>query len=100
MNGKKQPVEFTPREQPTLLHCFCTECNQIVLEQERVPNDVLEMSFYKLIEQFFYNKKISVSASRVQEPLAGEPKCPHSLFKYCELIFRFGTIKTTIKFEK
>ena len=65
-----------------------------------MPNDVLEMSFYKFVEQFFYNKKISVSAARVQEPLAGEPRCPHSLFRYCELIFRFGTIKTTIKFEK
>ena len=38
-----------------ILHCFCTECNRVVLQKEKVPNEVLEMSFFKLLEQFFYN---------------------------------------------
>ena len=63
VNNKNKQEEVV-LDKPTLLHCFCVDCNQIVVEQERVPNDVLEMSFFKLIEQFFYNKKVSVSSRR------------------------------------
>ena len=62
--NNKNKQEDVVIDKPTLLHCFCADCNQIVVEQERVPNDVLEMSFFKLIEQFFYNKKVSVSSRR------------------------------------
>ena len=60
---------------------------------------MLEMSFTKLMEQFFYNRRVSVSKIRDQDVLPGDPTCSHSLFGSCELIFRFGAVKTTIKFE-
>ena len=58
------------------------------------------MSFFKLLEQFFYNQKIAVSAARNQDGMLGDVNCDCSLFRDCEFIFRFGPIKTTIKFEE
>jgi len=71
----------------------------MTVRKERIPNEVLEMSFFKLLEQFFYNQNISISSSRDLDIMAGEPSCPHSLFRDCELIFRFGQIKITVSYE-
>jgi len=72
----------------------------VVLKREKLPAEVLEISFFKFIEQFFYNTKVTISPSRNQEFLGDHPACPHSLFRSCELIFRFKQIKTVMKFEK
>ena len=48
------------------------------------------MSFFKLLEQFFYNHSITVASARDLDAMAGDSACPHSLFRDCELIFRFG----------
>ena len=42
-------------EMPTFIHLFCVSCKRVIQKKERVPNEVLEMSFFKLLEQFFYN---------------------------------------------
>lgn len=57
------------------------------------------MSFFKLLEQFFYNHSIIVASGRDLDAMAGDPSCPHSLFRDCELIFRFGQIKITLSYE-
>lgn len=57
------------------------------------------MSLFKFLEQFFYNKRISISGTREQEFLGDFPQCPHSLFRDCEMTFRFKQLKTTMKFE-
>ena len=100
MPGVKNP-QIKVHETPTFIQIYCLECKCIVISQERIPNEVLEMSFFKLLEQFFYNEKITVSQARDQESMPGEQtNCNHSLFRDCELTFRFGKIATTIKFEK
>ena len=77
-------------EIPTFIHCFCVECNRIILANERIPNELLEISFYKLLENIFYNQSLSVSTRRDQDAMPGEQRCTHSLFRDCELVFRFG----------
>lgn len=67
---------------------------------EKVPDEVLEMSFFKLLEHFFYNQRISVSGKRDQEANnLGEEFCNHALFRTCDLIFRFGPTKVHLKYE-
>mmetsp|Transcript_8627 Transcript_8627/g.10653 ORF Transcript_8627/g.10653 Transcript_8627/m.10653 type:complete len:178 (-) Transcript_8627:2711-3244(-) len=78
-----------PNESAPILHVFCAKCNRVVLKREKLPAEVLEISFFKFIEQFFYNTKVTISPSRNQEFLGDHPACPHSLFRSCELIFRF-----------
>lgn len=82
-----------------VLHCYCRECERIVLRKEIVPVEVLEISLFKFMEQFFYNKRVSISNSREQEYLGDYPQCPHPVFRSCEMIFRFRSLKTTFKFE-
>lgn len=71
----------------------------MTLTMEKVPDEVLEMSFHKLLEQFFYNQRVTVSAKRDQEARFGEDACTHSLFFNCDLIFRFGPLKVHLKYE-
>jgi len=40
------------------VYCTCRKCNQTVISRREMPDDVLEMSFYKVLEQFFYNQEI------------------------------------------
>ena len=87
-------------ETKTYLHCFCVECKRDVLTNDQIPDQVLEMSFFKLLEQFFYNQHISVSQARNADSSGGVPTCQHSLFRDCELIFRFGPVEIAIKFEQ
>jgi len=35
-----------------------------VIAAETIPSDLLEISFAKFLEQFFYNEKFSISTSR------------------------------------
>ena len=87
-------------ETPIFIQVYCLECKRYVLEQDRIPNELLEMSFFKLLEQIFYNPKIQIAKARDQEALNGDPICPHSMFRQCELQFRYGSIKTILRFEK
>ena len=86
---------------PVYIHCFCQECKREVMTKDRVPHQVLEMSFFKLLEQFFYNQNISVSQARAGSGYMGaSPMCQHSLFRDCELIFQFSPVEISIKFER
>ena len=61
---------------PVYIHCFCQECKREVMTKDRVPHQVLEMSFFKLLEQFFYNQNISVSQARAGSSYMGaSPTC-------------------------
>ena len=86
-------------DEHVILHVYCTKCKRIVMKQEHFPTEVLEMSFFKFIEHFFYNKQIKISPNRNQEFLGDHPACEHSLFGNCELTFRYQQVKTTMKFE-
>ena len=37
---------------------------------------------------------------RDQDSMGGVPTCQHSLFRDCELVFRFGPVEIAIKFER
>ena len=66
-----------------------------------VPNQVLEMSFFKLLEQFFYNENISVSQARAGGYMGAASLCQHhSLFRDCEITLHFGPVSIEISFER
>ena len=49
------------KEHLTFVYCYCNKCNSLVMQRRHVPNEMLEMSFYKLLEQFFYNPDIKIA---------------------------------------
>ena len=57
-----------------------------------MPSEVLEMSFYKLLEQFFYNQEL-VSQKTT------EFCCDHSFHRDTEMVIRYGQVKIYLKYE-
>ena len=90
------------KEHATFVYCYCNKCNSLVMQRSLVPNEMLEMSFYKLLEQFFYNPDIKIQKFANNNSLVGNIStvCTHSLHRDCSMIFRYGPIKIMIKFEK
>ena len=91
------------KEHPTFVYCYCNKCNSLVMQRSLVPNEMLEMSFYKLLEQFFYNPDIKIAKlARNNSVLTSSfnQNCTLSLHRDCSMIFRYGPIKIMINFEK
>ena len=60
-NAQEPPRKQLERAHTTYVHMYCHKCGRNVQDRAVVPIEMLEMSFYKFLEQFFYNKKITVS---------------------------------------
>lgn len=79
---------------PISVFCFCNQCKSLVVNKVEVPTQILEMSFYKLLEQFFYNQDIVTQGHNMFEG-----SCNHSFHRSCSMIFCYGPIKIMFSFE-
>jgi hypothetical protein len=66
----------------------------MVIKKMNAPKEILEMSFYKLLEQFFYNDNV-----RTQLINAKGNHCTHNFHLDTSLIFRYGPIKIMLNYE-
>lgn len=57
-DAQKSPLTAED-DYPIFVFCFCNQCKVLVVNKVEVPPQMLEMSFYKLLEQFFYNQTIT-----------------------------------------
>ena len=58
------------------------------------------MSFYKYLEQFFYNQDlVSLNSDEVVSRSQNRKICRHSFHKDAAVIIRYGCIKITMKYE-
>jgi hypothetical protein len=72
----------------------------MIISQKEIPSGVLEMSFYKYLEQFFYNQDlVSLHSDEVVSRSSSRMKCRHSFHKDAAVIIRYGCIKITMKYE-
>lgn len=82
-------VEQHATETAAILDCFCLKCKRVIIKRETMPSELLEISFFKLLEMIYYNEKVSVSSNRDQEYLGDHPACTHSLFHSGKFVFRY-----------
>ena len=73
---------------PIFVFCYCNQCKSLTLPKQEVPTQMLEMSFFKLLEQFFYNETINRGG-----------QCPHNFHRDTSMIFCYGPIKIMLSFE-
>jgi hypothetical protein len=79
---------------PVSVFCYCNQCKCIVVNKTEAPTQMLEMSFYKLLEQFFYNQTVvSFGHSQNQET------CNHAFHRCYSVIFCYGPIRVMLNFE-
>jgi hypothetical protein len=65
------------------------------VKKQSAPIEFLEMSFYRLLEQYIYNQDIqTINLNSNSVP------CMHSFHRDCSMIMRFGPIKVMINFER
>ena len=63
---------------------------------------MLEMSFYKFLEQFFYNQDLVSTGQLTQIQSVyynKEQMCPHSFNIDCSMVFKHGPIKIMFNFQ-
>lgn len=63
----------------------------MVIKKRVAPIDLLEMSFFKFLEQFFYNQNVRTCLYN-----AHQRPCKHVFFVDTSILFRYGPVK--IKF--
>lgn len=64
-----------------------------------MPTEVLELSFYKLLEQFFYNQDLISKASSEGNQSSEMRRCRHSFHCSTQMVIRYGSIKIHVKYE-
>jgi len=62
----------------------------IVFENTEVRQNILELSFYSFLEQYFYNTNNLKIA---------ESTCPHSFYKDCRLYFNIDIIRIEVSYH-
>lgn len=62
-------------EQPqeVLISVYCKKCEKLIERKPNAPLEFLEMSFYRLLEQYIYNQDIITSNKTVKGQI-----CMHS----------------------
>mmetsp|Transcript_41136 Transcript_41136/g.30252 ORF Transcript_41136/g.30252 Transcript_41136/m.30252 type:complete len:113 (+) Transcript_41136:8-346(+) len=75
-----------------LVHVYCNLCKRVVITQQKLSNMIYEMSFYKFLEQFFYNQETGVDLPEAQ--------CCHKVHQNFSYIFKIGPVKLMITYYK
>ena len=78
-----------------MVGCFCNQCNVELIPYQHVSRQLLELSFYTFLEQFFYNK----DSLRMYLD-AGENTCQHSFHSSCKVNFVIDILRVEFTYHK
>ena len=70
------------------------KCAAWIVKKKIAPTELLEMSFYRFLEQYFYNYQ-----ARTSQLNSDRRPCPHLFHVDNQILFKYGPIKITFQFE-